>query len=172
MNRLQVVLAVLIAIFSAFSFLAPPPVMAQERTDLFLNVVPFGYYVDARAGEDNRFFLEIRNAGTTAVTDVKLSSDQPEGWTVEFEPSELDILGPGSLQTVDINIRPPDGALRGEHQISLIATGNEIRKVQTLTVDVELASYWVWVGVGVALVIVAVFVVVFVRVGRRREGKG
>src|SRR3989304_208070 len=161
MNRLQVVLAVLIAIFSAFSFLAPPPVMAQERTDLFLTVLPFGYYVDARAGEDNRFFLEIRNAGTTAVTNVRLSSDHPEGWSVEFDPDEVAVIGPGSLQTVDVVIGLPANAATGERQINLIATANEIRKVQNLTVDVQLASYWLWVGAGVAAVIVTIFVVVF-----------
>jgi uncharacterized membrane protein len=143
--------------------------LAQDRTDLFLTLLPFGYEVDATAGEDNRFFLELRNAGTTTITDIQLSSDHPDGWEIELVPGSLDTLGAGSLQTVGLNIRPAANASRGDHQVSIIATANEITKVQSFVVDVQLASHWLWVLLAAAIVAVAAFVIVFVFVGRRRE---
>lgn len=162
-------LMLLVAVALVGSFCFPSRTRGQERTDLFLNVVPFGYYVDMRAGEEKTLYLEIRNVGTTSVTNVSLSSEHPDGWSLEFDPADVAIIGPNGLQTVNVILTLPANASTGEHHINLVASATEIRRVQSITVDVRPASYWVWVGVGVLAVIVAVFAVVFVRMGRGRS---
>ena len=143
-------------------------VLAQEReTDLTLRLVSQWYGVEATAGEDNSFFLEVDNIGNEAITDIKLSSDKPEDWVIDFRPGSIDYLGPGSLQTVDVNIKPPRSIGGREHEISFIADANEIRKVEKFRVTVRIAPLWVWIGAGGVLIVISAFVLVYLRFGRQ-----
>jgi uncharacterized membrane protein len=149
-------------------FLLPQPTFAQGRTDLTLTLLPYRYNFEITAGKDNLFYLEVRNTGTTTVTNIRLSSDKPEGWVIDFRPDRIDSLSPGSLQTVDVNIKPSGDAAKGELRVNIIATANEIRKVESLWVTVKIASYWLWVGIGIAVVVVAAFIFIFMRFGRQK----
>lgn len=151
--------------------LLPQPALAQRETiDMTLWLRSGKNYYDnvARAGQDNKFFLEVRNVGTKPITNIKFSSDVSEDWIVEFNPVMLDYIDPGILQTVDVNIRPPENASRGEHAINIIAQANEIRKVENVSVTVSLASYWLWVWGGLILVIVVVFYFIYRHVSRQK----
>jgi len=150
--------------------LLPQPALAQERqTDLTLRLVSNWRNIEATAGKDNIFFLEVNNIGSKAITDIKLSSDKPEGWAIDFNPAHIDYLAPGSLQTVDLNIRPPKNIGRGEHEIDFIAEANEIRKAERFWVTVKLASLWLWVGAGGVLVVIIAFVLIYMRFGRQKS---
>ena len=144
------------------------PALAQERQiDLTMRLVSHWYSIDATAGKDNIFFLEINNIGSKAITDIKLSSEKPKGWVIDFSPREIDYLGPASIQTVDVNIQPPKNATRGQHEVNFIAEANEIRKVQRFGVTVK-TPLWLWVGAGVTLAVVATFVFIYMRFGRQK----
>ena len=146
--------------------LLPQPALAQERQiDLTLRLVSHRSHIEVAAGKDNTFFLEINNIGSKAITDIKLSSEKPEGWIIDFSPQEIDYLGPARIQTVDVNIQPPGNATRGQHEVNFIAEANEIRKVQRFWVTVK-TPLWLWVGAGVALVVVVGFVLIYMRYGR------
>jgi len=148
--------------------LVPQPTLAQERKiDLTMRLVSHWSHIEVTAGKDNTFFLEISNIGSKAITDIKLSSDKPEGWVIDFKPERIDSLSPGSLQTVDVNIKPPGNAARGEHEVNFTAKANEMRKVQKYWVTVKTAL-WLWVGVGATLVVVAAFVFIYMRFSRQK----
>lgn len=150
--------------------LLPQPSLAQERElDLTLTLLPgrYPYYNEVKAGEDNTFFLEVRNTGSKAITNIRLSSDKPEGWVIEFEPQKLDYLGPGSLQTINVNIKPVPKVVEGEYRVTFIAEANEILRVESTSwVTVKTASPWPWIGAGIVLVVVAAFIFIFRRYGR------
>jgi uncharacterized membrane protein len=150
--------------------LAAQPALAQKSTDitLWLRAVRNDYSYVVKPGQDNKFYLEVRNIGTERITDLELSSDVVEGWTIEFDPSEFSFLDPGGLQTVDVNICPPNNQSRGQYAINIIAEGNQIRKVQTFYVRVSTASSWVWVWVALVVVIVVVFYFIFRRFSRQK----
>ena len=86
-------------------------------------------------------------------------------------PSSLAYLDPGIVQTIDVNIRPPEDQGRGEHSINVIAQANEIRKVESFFVTVSLASslLWVW-GVVVLLIIIAFFLVYRISIRQKKGG--
>ncbi|MEK7354331.1 MAG: NEW3 domain-containing protein [Chloroflexota bacterium] len=121
--------------------LLPQPVLAQERqTDMSLRLVPNrAGLIEVEPGKDNLLFLEINNIGKNAITDIKLSSDKPGGWVIGFKPNVIDSLDPASLQTINVNIRTPANAVRGEHSINIIAEAKEIRKVENFTITVRAA---------------------------------
>lgn len=161
--RLLLLTSVLMAIL-----LLPQPSIAQER-QLELTLTLFPYRAEAKAGEDNTFFLEVRNAGSRAITDIRLSSEKPEeGWVIGFSPAEIASLAPESFYTVDVNIRPPSSAAKGGYSITVIAEANEIRKVESIWVTVKTASFWLWIGVGTVILVVAGFILVFMRFGRQK----
>lgn len=141
----------------------PPPLLAQ---DLELSDLP--YYSKIAAGKDNVFFFEVRNNGYVPVTNIRLSSYQPEGWVVEFKPGQIDYLGPRSFQTVDVNIKPTAKTTEGEYRVTLVATANETRKVRDIQVRVETSkAVWLWIGGILAFVVAAAFTIVFLRYGRQ-----
>jgi uncharacterized membrane protein len=155
-------IAGLMPILSASTALAQ-----MGSTDLILTFQPDNYYNKVTAGEDNRFFLELRNNGSLAISNITLSSDKPEGWTIEFRPEKIDYLGSHSVQTADVTIKPPADIAKGEYTVTFIAEATGIRKALSTRLEVESGkSFWPWVGAIVAVVVVVGFIIVFMRFGR------
>jgi hypothetical protein len=152
--------------------LAPCVVLAQLQppkllqNDLTLNIVYDGFN-SMKAGEERTLFLEVGNAGDNALTDIRLSADAPEGWTVSFSPNEIDSLAPGSFQTVDVMLKSADNTQRGDYNIAVIARAAETQRVTSIYTRVESSSlFWVWVAAGMGAVLIAGFVIIFLRFGR------
>ncbi len=156
-------LALLISVLLPGSSLAQ-----QDRVDLVLNLAPGSYYRDIRPGETATLFLEVRNLGSGAITGIKFLSDKPGDWTIEFMPQTIDVLQAGSSRSIDVAITPPQGAGRGEHNITLIAQANETRGVTSAFVRVQTTtSSWLWIGAAIAALVIAGFVAVYWRWGRQ-----
>ena len=153
------------------AILLPRPLLAQEeKTDLTLTLFPRDYYNEVKVGEDNGLFLEVRNIGNTTITRIRLSSQEPEGWVVEFKPGEIDYLDAGSVQTVDLIINPDSKATKGGYTVTLIAGASEIRKVESIRLNVKTSSsFWLWIGAIIGAVAAAGFVFIFVRFGRQQN---
>ena len=146
-----------------------PPLNRESGLTLTLLSGRYSYNLEVTAGEDNSFYLEIRNHGDEAITNIRLSSDKPEGWVIDLELEEIDYLGPGSLRAVDVNIKPPPEAAKDEYRVTFIAEANEIIRVESYSwVTVKGTSPWPWVGAGIVLVVVAVFIFIFMRFGRQK----
>jgi uncharacterized membrane protein len=159
LRRLLLSLTAVIAIL----FIAQPALAQVKTTDLtlWLRGSQNNYSNVVRAGQDNKFFLEVRNVGTERINSIQFSSDASGEWVVVFSPSSLPYLDPGIVQTIDVNIHPPANQSRGEHSINVIAQTNEIRKVESFFVTVSMASSWMWVWGVVVLVIVVAFYLVY-----------
>jgi uncharacterized membrane protein len=151
--------------------LAPCAVLAQVqpqpvKTDLTLNIVYDGFR-SLKAGEEKTVFMEVGNAGDKTLTNIRLSAEAPEGWTITFNPEVIDSLAPGSLQTVDLSLKTADNTERGDYNIAVIGQANETRRVTSIYLRVESSSlFWVWIGIGIGALLIAGFVVIFMRFGR------
>jgi uncharacterized membrane protein len=152
--------------------LAPCAVLAQVQppkplqTDLTLNIVYDGFR-SLKAGEEKTVFMEVGNAGTRELTNIRLSADAPEGWTITFNPEVIDSLAPGNLQTVDVSLKTVDNTEKGDYNIAVIGQANETRRVASIYVRVESSSlFWVWIGIGIGALLIAGFIVIFLRFGR------
>ena len=143
-----------------------PPLAPGEIVSLDLWQV--GRYDNrVRTGENATFFLEIRNSGNKVITNIRLSSIQPEGWTTDFKPSTIDSLSPNNSQTLELKIRTGDKADEGSYTITVIADANEIYRVLDIWLAVTAPKdYWLWVGGIILLVVVAGFVIVYRRFAR------
>lgn len=160
----------LLMVVGLTAILTPCFVLAQaEKTGLTLNIVPDGYYNTITAGQEKTIYLEMANTGGE-LKNIRLSTDAPKDWTVEFSPGFIDSMAQGSVQTVEILLRPAGNAAKGEYDVAVIAEASEMRRVTSFYVRVEATSlFWVWVGTGIAGLLIAGFVVIFIRFGREEE---
>lgn len=162
------ILSLLVILTGMIMSLLPQSGFAQEeRIALTLRLVSDHYNSEVKVGQDNIFFLEVRNIGNTAITDICLSSNEPESWQVDFDPVKITSLSPGNYQTVELNIKTADSTTRNSYKIILIAEANEIREVEDIWITVETPSYWPWIGAGIAVIMIAVFVIIFIRLNRQ-----
>jgi uncharacterized membrane protein len=121
----------------------------------------------ATAGKDNYFSITVENNGSAAIDNITLSSDKPSGWTIDFNPKEIDSVGAQSSQTIEVNIKPPAKTIAGDYEITLNAEGKQISDDIDIRVTVETPTIWGWVGVGIIIVVVAGVAFVFMRFSRR-----
>ena len=138
------------------------------RASLYLQLRNGEYYNhEAKAEQDNKFFLDVRNSGTEIITNIKLSAKAPEGWLISITPAEMSSLSVSRLETVDVNIRPAGKALKASHQISFTAEANEVRQVQSFSVTVLPAQSWIWVWITAGVLVVAGFVIIYLKLSKQ-----
>lgn len=126
------------------------------------------YDTKATAGRDNHFALKVGNLGTAPVDKIDFTSDNPEGWDIDFIPDRVDSLEALSTKTVDIDIKPPPDTIAGDYIISLRASGVQSTSPKMdVRVTVETPTVWGWVGVIIIVVVISGLVLIFMRFSRR-----
>ena len=140
----------------------------EDKVDLSMRLLPEYYYKEVVAGKNTALFMEVRNNGNTAITDIRLTADKPEEWEVDIIPDSISYLSAGSSQTVDISVVPGKNSPTGEYTVTLIAEATETRTAVSTTLRVKSdSSFWLWIGIGVAALVAAVFAIIFLRFGKQ-----
>ncbi|MBC7249572.1 MAG: hypothetical protein H5T62_04750 [Anaerolineae bacterium] len=122
----------------------------------------------AYAGEETPFKLIVRNTGSAPARAVEMSASEPTGWSVEFEPKEIDEIPAGQQVEVTAKIRPADKALAGDYMVTVYARPEDSSS-ESVDLRITVLTSTLWGVVGVALIAVAVGVVALavLRFGRR-----
>ena len=146
----------------------PSQILAQgDRVELTLRLLPGYYYIEIIPGENKTLYLEIENSGNKAITNIRLFSDKPKGWIVDFRPESIGYLGAGSHQAIDVNVVADPDTDKGEYTLTLIAEADQTRTVTSTVLRVEDAfSLWQWVGLGMGALVIAGFAILYRRFGR------
>jgi uncharacterized membrane protein len=152
-------------------FICPvSPAGLFAKVDLSLTILPQYYQKTVIPGEETSLFMEVRNNGDTAVTNIRFNYDIPKGWTVNFTPDALDTLSPGRSQTVNVNVVPDKNTRKGDYHLTFFAEANETQAATSIMARVDKGSpFWLWVGVGIATVVVAGFILVFLRSNKKES---
>ncbi len=136
----------------------------EDKVDLSLRLLSGYYYTEVVPGKNTTLFMEIRNYGDTAITDINLTADKPKEWVVEIVPDSISKLGAGSSQTVDISVVPGANSPNGEYTVTVIADAAETRTAVSTTLRVKSDSnFWLWIGIGMAALVAAIFAIIFLR---------
>ena len=143
-------------------------ILAQsDGVELTLRLLPGHYYIEITPGENKTLYMEIENSGNKAITNIRLFSDKPKGWIVDFRPESIDHLGAGSHQAIDVNVVADPDTNKGEYTLTLIAEADQTRTVTSIVLRVENAfSLWLWVGLGMGALVIAGFAILYRRFGR------
>ncbi len=123
---------------------------------------------DAYAGKDTSFKLVLDNSGTAPARGVALSANPPSGWTVDFDPKEVDEVAPGAQVDVTAKVHPTDKAVAGDYMLTFrAAPADASTKSVDFRVTVLTSTLWGIVGVGLIAVAVGVVALAVGRFGRR-----
>lgn len=123
---------------------------------------------EAQIGATTPIQLVVRNAGTAPARAVALSGTPPSGWTVEFQPAQIDEIAPGAQVEVTASLRPADQAVAGDYVLSFSARPEEGRSDSAeYRVTVTTSTLWGIVGIGLIAAAVAVVALAVGRFGRR-----
>jgi uncharacterized membrane protein len=124
------------------------------------------------AGKDNYFTIFVTNTGTADIQKVEFSSaitGKPTGWSITFEPQDIDVLPVGAKREVQVNIKPAQKTISGDYLVAISANPESGYAFDSIDVrvTVQTPTIWGWVGVGIVVLVIAGLVVMFMRLGRR-----
>jgi uncharacterized membrane protein len=125
----------------------------------------------ATSGQDNYVTLSVANTGTADLEKVIFSSktSSPSGWSITFDPNEIDLLPVGTTRQVQVDIKPDKKSISGDYMVTISAQPQAKNAFGSfdLRVTVETSPIWGWIGVVVVVLVVAGLGYMFMRFGRR-----
>lgn len=122
---------------------------------------------DANANKQTSLTVSLTNSGNVDLQNINLSSSAPDGWTVEFAESSVDVLEAGATREITVYVTPSDEALSGDYALVLTATGSETSDSAEFRVSVKTETVWGVVGVLLILAAAGGLAWVFRKYGRR-----
>ena len=123
---------------------------------------------EAYAGKETPLKVIVRNTGSAPARGIKMSSTEPAGWEVTFEPEQIGEIPAGEQVEVTAKIKPAEKALAGDYMVTIKARP-EGSATESADFRITVLTSTLWGLVGVALIAVAVGVVALavLRFGRR-----
>lgn len=122
---------------------------------------------DANASKQTSLTISLTNSGNVDLQNINLTSSAPDGWTVEFAESSVDVLEAGATREVTVYVTPSENAISGDYALMLTATGSETSDSAEFRVSVKTETVWGVVGVLLILAAVGGLTWVFRKYGRR-----
>jgi uncharacterized membrane protein len=126
----------------------------------------------ATAGKDSIFPILVTNTGSADLQKVELSSSitgKPTGWSITFDPQNLDVLPVGATREVQVNIKPAQKTISGDYMVAISASPESGYAFSNIDVRITVLTptIWGWLGVGIVILVIAGLIVMFMRLGRR-----
>jgi len=126
---------------------------------------------NATSGDDNYLTISVANTGTADLEKIEFSSktSSPSGWSVTFDPKEIDLLPVGGTHDVQVDIKPDKKSISGDYLVTISAEPQAKNAFGSfdLRVTVLTPTIWGWVGVAIVILVVAGLAYMFMRLGRR-----
>jgi len=126
----------------------------------------------ATAGEDSYFTILVTNTGSADLQKINFSSaitGKPAGWSVTFDPQDIDVLPVRAEREVQIDIKPAQKTISGDYMVAISANPESGYAFDNIDVRVTVLTptIWGWVGIGIVVLVIAGLIVMFMRLGRR-----
>jgi uncharacterized membrane protein len=125
------------------------------------------------AGSGTTQQVVVKNTGTGALTNVKLTSTAPSNWKVDFDQATIPTIPPDQEVTVTATITPSGEAVTGDYKVTINAASEAAAGATAANADlpmtftVETSPLWLLAGFGLIVVILAALFYVFRTYGRR-----
>ncbi|NJE61363.1 NEW3 domain-containing protein [Thermococcus sp. 21S7] len=150
----------------------PLTVRVENPASLSLN--PDYPTLSVRAGGSTATSIWVDATGT--VTNVKFSTQAPNGWDVEVVPDNIPRMGEipqgGNVwishgQSVELRIKVPKSAPAGTYTVTVKAAGDQAKAETVITVRVTQGSSSAYIGIVLLVVVFGIVIWLMRRVGRR-----
>jgi uncharacterized membrane protein len=126
---------------------------------------------NATSGKDNYLTISIANTGSADLEKIQFSSktSSPSGWSVTFDPAEIDLLPVGSTRDVQVDIKPAEKSISGDYLVTISAEPQAKNAFGSfdLRVTVLTPTIWGWLGIAIVVIVIGGLAYMFMRLGRR-----
>lgn len=120
------------------------------------------------AGKKSPVDIIIGNVGTAPVQNLKFITKKPnDNWTVEFKPEKVDMLKPGEVQQITMEVMAPERTIAGDYMLGITASSPESSRSADFRITLSTPTVWGWIGFAIVGLVVIGLGVVFFRLGRR-----
>jgi uncharacterized membrane protein len=122
----------------------------------------------AYAGSETPLKVVLQNTGSAPARNIELSSSEPSGWSVEFEPKQVAELPADNQVEVTAKVRPAEKAIAGDYMVTMQARPQD-GTTKSADFRITVLTSTLWGVAGMALIAIAVLVVglAVLRFGRR-----
>ena len=119
------------------------------------------------AGSDKKVELMVKNTGSAPLKNVEMRSSAPVDWTVEFQPTKIDVIAPGQHAQVFATIKASRKTVAGDYVANLDAKTPEKSATASFRVSVRTPLLWGWLGIMIILGALGGVYYLFRKYGRR-----
>lgn len=156
----------------------------QSSADLNLEVVIIGTYninlttptcvvsTSITAGGKKETEFIVQNTGSVKLSNIKLSASKPSGWTINFSPSEIPSIEPGSSAVVKASISADSKAMAGDYMTNISAKVPEISSKVALRISVKTPMIWGWIGILIIVLALGSIIYLFIPKIRKEVNDG
>ena len=116
---------------------------------------------EVKGVEDKHISVLLENTGTAAIENVTLSSTEPEGWNITFNPDKIDSLGPGLKEEVDVVVKPPERAITKDYYATLRAESKNGTETLRLRITVQTPRTVTGAGIGITASVIIGLIFLF-----------
>jgi uncharacterized membrane protein len=152
----------------AFEASATVKVSLKGTQDLKMGSLAGTLNTSVTAGKKSPVDFVVGNAGTAPIRNLSFVTKKPsDKWTVEFKPDKIDLIEPGQVREIKMDVLAPDRTIAGDYLLTLTANSPEVTKSVEFRVTVSTPTIWGWIGFGIVGLVVLGLALVFFRLGRR-----
>jgi uncharacterized membrane protein len=152
----------------AFEASATVKVSLKGTQDLKMGSLAGTLNTSLTAGKKSPVDFVVGNAGTAPIRNLSFVTKKPsDKWTVEFKPDKIDLIEPGQVQEIKMEVLAPDRTIAGDYLMTLTANSPEVTKSVEFRVTVSTPTIWGWIGFAIVGLVVLGLAIVFFRLGRR-----
>jgi len=145
--------------------------IVNAKYDLELKTSTGLLNTNATSGKDNYLRLSVINTGSADLEKIQFSSktSSPSGWSVTFDPKEIDLLPVGSTRDVQVDIKPAPKSISGDYLVTISAQPEAKNAFGSfdLRVTVLTSPLWGWIGIAFVVLVAVGLGYMFIRLGRR-----
>ncbi len=145
--------------------------IVTARYDLTVKTSTGLLNTNATSSKDNYLTISVSNTGTADLEKIEFSSktSSPSGWSITFDPKEIDLLPAGGTHDVQVDIKPAGKTISGDYMVTISAQPQAKNAFGSfdLRVTVLTPTIWGWVGIAIVALVVAGLLYMFMRLGRR-----
>jgi uncharacterized membrane protein len=142
-------------------------VVITGKYDMLLTTPRGLLSAEVTAGRTTKVELEIRNTGTTALTDVELDYTAPIGWEVTFDNDKIDRIEAGESAKAVATIKASDKAIPGDYETNITASTPEVSSEAKFRITVKTSMLWGWLGILIIVAVIGGIYYLFRKYGRR-----
>ena len=122
---------------------------------------------EVTSGQDNHYKLIITNDGSANIEDIKITSNEPEGWKIIFDTEEIEVLEAGEEIEINANIKPAEKTLAGDYMVEFKINSENAEDDVELRITVETPTIWGIIGIALIVIVIVGIAIIFTRLGRR-----